>query len=87
VTADDNKRATQRFIDHAWNGGQYEQTRDHLAPDFINHTPVGEETRDDFLARVNVIREAFPDFCMTVDDILTDGDFDMRVLATTVSAP
>jgi hypothetical protein len=58
VTADDNKRATQRFIDHAWNGGQYEQARDHLAPDFVNHTPVGEETRDDFLARIKMFREA-----------------------------
>ena len=74
MTADDNKLAAQRFLEHAWNSGDYDHARDHLVPESINHTPVGEEARDDFLARIRMFREAFPEFYMTIDDMLADGD-------------
>lgn len=70
----ENKRVTRKFIDDAWNAGRYDEARGHLAADFVNHTPFGEETRDEFLSRVRSFRDAFPDWRMAVDDMLADGD-------------
>lgn len=75
MAGEENKRVTRKFIDDAWNTDRYDEAREHLAPDFVNHTPLGEETRDDFLARIKSFRDAFPDWRMTVDDMLSDGDF------------
>lgn len=75
MTTDDNKQTTREFIDNAWNNGRFEPAREHLAADFVNHTPFGDETRDDFLGRIRLFREAFPDFHMSVDDMLADSDF------------
>ncbi len=75
MAGEDNKCLTRKFIDAAWNTGHYDEAREHLATDFVNHTPFGEETRDEFLARIQSVRDAFPDWRMTVDDMLADGDF------------
>ncbi len=75
MASDDNKRATRKFIDDAWTNGRYDEAREHLAPEFVNHTPFGDETRDAFLARIKSFRDAFPDWRMTVDEMLSDGDF------------
>ncbi|HEX6513381.1 MAG TPA: ester cyclase [Chloroflexota bacterium] len=74
MSAEDNKRLTRQFIEDAWNAGRYDQAGHHLAPDFANNTPMGLETREQFLARITAFRKAFPDFHMTVDDMLADGD-------------
>ena len=74
MTVDENKQATREFIEDAWNNGRFEPAREHLAADFVNHTPYGDETRDDFLGRIKAFRDAFPDFQMTVDDMLADND-------------
>jgi hypothetical protein len=29
---EENKRATQRFIEQAWNAGRFDEAREHLAP-------------------------------------------------------
>ena len=75
MAPEENKRATRKFIDDAWNGGRYDEAREHLAADFVNHTPFGEETRDEFLTRIEAFRSGFPDWQMTVDEMLSDGDF------------
>ncbi|MCH6470400.1 ester cyclase [Sinomonas terrae] len=72
---EDGKAGTRHFIEDAWNNGRFDQAREHLAPEFVNHTPFGEENRDEFLARIASFREAFADFTMVVDQMLADGDF------------
>jgi steroid delta-isomerase-like uncharacterized protein len=74
MSEEENKRTTRTFIDDAWNGGRFDEAREHIAPDFVNHTPFGDETCDAFVARIKAFREAFPDLQMTVDDMLADGD-------------
>lgn len=71
---EDGKAATRQFIENAWNNGRYELGMDHLAADFVNHTPFGDETAEQFLERIRAFRTAFPDFHMTVEEMLTDGD-------------
>lgn len=68
------KAATRRFIALAWNEGRFDEARGLLAPDFVNHTPLGDEDREAFLARVARFRAAFPDWRMEVEEMLADGD-------------
>lgn len=69
-----SKAATRRFVDAVWNGGQYDIGLDHLVPDFVNHTPFGDETREQYLDRIKAFRGGFPDLHLTVGDMLADGD-------------
>ena len=71
----ENKRVTRQFIGVAWNNDRYDGAREHLAPDFVDHTPFGQETSDEFLARITWFRDGFPDWRITADDMLSDGDF------------
>jgi len=68
----------KRSLRHFWpraEDARYDEARQHLAPDFVNHTPAGEETCDDFLARIKSVRDAFPDWANGRDEMLSDGDF------------
>ena len=58
MAGEDNKRLTWKFIDAAWNTGHYDEAREHLATDFVN-PPFREETRDEFLARIQSVRAPF----------------------------
>jgi predicted ester cyclase len=71
---EDSKAVTRQFVENAWNNGRYDLGYEHLAPNFVNHTPFGEESRQQFLDRIKVFRTAFPDLRMTVEDMLADGD-------------
>ena len=59
MAGEDNKRLTRKFIDAAWNTGHYDEAREHLATDFVNHTPFREERGDEFLARIQSVRAPF----------------------------
>ena len=74
TTPGESKAATRQFIEDVWNNGRYELGLEHLAPDFVNHTPFGDETREQFLDRIRAFRTAFPDLHMTVEEMLHDGD-------------
>lgn len=71
---EESKAVTRQFIKDVWNAGRYDLGLEHLAPDFVNHTPIGDETREQFLDRVKAFRTAFPDLHMAVEDMLTDRD-------------
>jgi steroid delta-isomerase-like uncharacterized protein len=72
--SEESKAATRQFVEHVWNNGRFELGLEHLAPDFVNHTPFGEETREQFLDRIRAFRTAFPDLHLTVEEMLADGD-------------
>lgn len=71
---EESKAVTRRFIENAWNNGRYDLGYEHLAADFVNHTPFGDESRQQFLDRIKAFRTAFPDLRMTVEEMLTDDD-------------
>ena len=74
TASEESTAATRRFIENVWNEGRYDLGMEHLAPDFVNHTPFGDETREQFLDRIRAFRTAFPDLHMTVEEMLHDGD-------------
>ncbi|GAC1365081.1 MAG: hypothetical protein NVSMB4_20550 [Acidimicrobiales bacterium] len=67
-----NEIATRAFIQAAWNEARYGEALEHLAPDFVNHTPSNlTESREEFLDRILAFRSAFPDPIMTVEHMST----------------
>ena len=71
---EESKTVKRQFIENVWNNGRYELGMEHLAADFVNHTPFGDEMREQFLDRIRAFRAAFPDLQMTVEEMLADGD-------------
>jgi len=75
VKEDENKAMVHR-VEELWNTGDLTAADDIFAVDFVNHDPSSPDVRDletykDFITR---IRTAFPDFHVTVEDLLSEGD-------------
>jgi predicted ester cyclase len=63
-----------REVGAAWMDGDVSGL-EHMAPDVKYHMPpVGDFDRDGLAAFIVGFREAFPDFVVTLDDTIVDGD-------------
>jgi steroid delta-isomerase-like uncharacterized protein len=76
MSAEENKAIVRRFIEDVLSGNQVGLVDTLFAPEYVNHllppgTPPGPEGEKGFIA---MFRNAFPDFRMTVDDILGEDD-------------
>ncbi len=70
-----NKAQTRQIIDQGWNKGNMDALNDLISPDFVNHTASNSnETRDGFKQRVQTVRTAFPDWELTAEEMLGEGD-------------
>jgi len=75
MSVEANKAQTRQIIDQGWNKGNMDALDDLITTNFVNHTAFPpNETRDDFKQRVQMIRTAFPDWEMTADEMLGEGD-------------
>ncbi len=75
MSVEANKAQTRQIIDQGWNKGNMDALDDLISPDFVNRTASNlNETRDGFKQRVQMVRTAFPDWEMTADEMLGDGD-------------
>lgn len=60
-----------------WNGGDPQGAHDVYADDFVFHsTTLAQplEGREALFGYINEIRNAFPDFRLNLDDVITEGD-------------
>ncbi len=75
MSVEANKAQTRQIIDQGWNKGNMDALDDLISTNFVNHTASNpNETRDGFKLRVQMIRTAFPDWEMTADEMLGEGD-------------
>ncbi len=75
MSVEANKDQTRQIIDQGWNKGIMDALDDLISPDFVSHTASNpNETRDGFKQRVQMVRTAFPDWEMTADEMLGEGD-------------
>jgi len=80
MSLDENKAVVQRILSEFWHGGNVAVLDELLASDCINHEQSNPELRgkeackqwanDVWLAN----RQGFPDFDITVEDIVAEGD-------------
>ena len=70
-----NKAAVRRLIEDHWNGKSAAHVSELFTPACTLHTPDGVLTGLEGAAfLLHAYATAFPDFQMTIDDILADGD-------------
>ena len=84
MTTEENKANARRFVDEVVSRGNLALIDELLAPDFVDHTgppgvPPNREGAKTFFA---MLRSAFPDLHVTIDDQITEGD---RVVLRTTS--
>ncbi len=72
----DYKAVMRRFLDELWNEGNLAVVDELLAPDAVVHNSItgSQRGRANIKEAVMRLTMAFPDFTLTVHDILADGD-------------
>lgn len=74
-TSKANKEVVRRFAETVVNESNYGSADEFLAEDIVDHTPLGETTgRDAVLETTKELRTSFPDFVVTPEEIVADGD-------------
>ena len=76
MTMEENKATARRFVDEVVNGGNLALIDELVAPDFVDHSaapgvPPNREGAKTFFA---MLRGAFPDLHVTIDDQIAEGD-------------
>lgn len=73
---DGHKRIARRFPEEVATEGRLHVLDDILADDVVDHNPLGGDERGKTAVkeRMRSLREAFPDFAATVEDVVAEGD-------------
>ena len=75
--AEQNKALVARFIDEIFNRGNMSAADELLAPNFVEHEhlPAGvPRDREGVKMLSSMLRSAFPDLKVTIDDTIVEGD-------------
>jgi steroid delta-isomerase-like uncharacterized protein len=75
MSVEDNKVLAERFVEEVFNQGRIETVDELVSEQFVRHG-LGRMTRGRQVIKdyVPVIRSAFPDFHVTIEDALGEGD-------------
>ena len=76
--AEEHRTLFVRWFSELWNKKNYEITRELVAAEFTAHGAGGQDIKqgpDGVAGMVKVWHQAFPDGHMTMDDIITEGEF------------
>lgn len=74
MSTEQNQAAFRRVIAEAWNKGNYDVLPDHFNPDFIEHQFGLHATIEGIRGDIQYLRTAFPDFSLSIEDMVADGD-------------
>ncbi len=74
MSAEQNKNMLRRVIIEAFNQGQYKVLDELFAPDFVEHQFGLHPTIRGMEGDIRLLRRAFPDFNLTIEELVADGD-------------
>lgn len=76
MSTEENKALVRRATLEVLHQGQVALVDELYAPNLAYHNPgvADVHTRDDFKRWVTAFRSAFPDFQMTIEDLIAEGD-------------
>jgi steroid delta-isomerase-like uncharacterized protein len=76
MSAETNKSILRRFFTELFNSGDLGVAEEIVAPNYVNHDAVPGETagREGLKEFVTLLRTAFPDLQITVEDQIAEGD-------------
>ncbi len=76
MSTEDNKALVRRFVEEGWNQRNLALFDELAASNYSHHDPALPDlrTREDYKQWFTETRTAFPDFHLTIDDIIAEGD-------------
>jgi predicted ester cyclase len=74
MSAEENKVMFRKVIVEAFNMGNYDVLREIFNPTFIENQFGLHPTIEGMQGDIQFLRKAFPDFKLTIDEIVADGD-------------
>jgi len=76
MSPEENKALVRRLIEKVWNQGNLAVFDELYAPDFLFHDPGLPQvcTREEDKQWIAGILHAFPDFHLTIEDLIAEGD-------------
>jgi predicted ester cyclase len=74
MSVEQNQASMRRVIAEAFNQGNYSVLRDHFNPEFVEHQFGLHATIEGMQGDIQFLRTAFPDFNLTIDDMVAQGD-------------
>ena len=74
--SEENKAIVRRIVQEIWNAGNLDLADKLVSADYVDNvsgsgSPVGPEG---FKDAVNGVRDAFPEFTITINDMISEGD-------------
>jgi predicted ester cyclase len=76
--AEEHRKLFERWFEELWNKKNYSITQELVHPEFTAHGAGGQDIKqgpDGVAGMVKAWHTAFPDGRMTMDDIITEGEF------------
>jgi steroid delta-isomerase-like uncharacterized protein len=71
----ENRALARQFVEEVYNQGRVDRVDDLVSPEFVRHGIGGTmRGRQIIKDRVTAVRAAFPDFHISIEDVLADGD-------------
>jgi len=76
MSTEESKAVMRRIIDEIWNKGDLTTVDEHIAANWVFYGPGGREVKgqEGFKQIVAMLRNAFPDLHMTIEDMIAEGD-------------
>jgi steroid delta-isomerase-like uncharacterized protein len=76
MTVEQNKQVVGRYYSEVLNEGRTDLLSELALTDYVEHDPFPGQSdgRDDFVARVELLRSAFAPLRFTVEDVIAEGD-------------
>ena len=74
MSARQNQAVFREIITEAFNQGQYDVLRRDVRPDFVEHQFGLHPTIEGMQGDIQFLRTAFPDFNLTIEEIVEAGD-------------
>lgn len=74
MSTNQNKTIFRRIIEEAYNQGEFSVLHECIGPDFVEHQFGLQATIAGMEGDIQYLRTAFPDFSLTIEDMVTDED-------------
>jgi predicted ester cyclase len=74
MSTEGNKTVLRQVIEEAFNKGNYAVLYEHFNPKYVEHQFGLRPTIEGMQGDIQFLRTAFPDFALTIEEMLAEGD-------------
>lgn len=75
MSAEENKATIRRWVEAAWNNGDFSETAQMYSANYVIHDPAGPiQSPEGLEGFIRAYRQGMPDLHFTVEDMVAEGD-------------